>query len=693
MAPDGCSALECPVLRVFSPHLSDNVDLDICLSLLTAAPAVACFTPSGTIFDEDCVMTLLQRLPLLTTLDLSCTEGSLFKLYCQDMGREELETRRMVWLHDKDIKYVGRKLVRIPTGDGLISDDRILPSLLFYWFGTKQTEAQLSTSHPAPPLLGVMLPSPTNNDSLALNKARSDISAVFPNEVLRLILEQLCGPPRDYHDIHENMNSRENILQLSQLFKELCLSTPEMWASIDVHNRIPKGSWARPEPILSELLEDLELHIERAKNRLLYVAFSIPITTAAGDPGRILFERVLRETHRLDSICFSGEDTCEYSALCPHTVFDKWTVLRDAPLLRVVCVEGPGAGRRCPTPHAVVPVRLPRLHSLKCMFPVKLILTDTIPIDAPTVPTNAVLDLPHLTSLGIDCQSSDLWAKVLVSCRALERLLYGSNNSLDHLFPSPLTIPTLRSLRIYRTSCIPPVSAPNLEELVVWDPHNGLTAAAFSRIVGSTSGVLALRTLDLLLNPTLNEDFDVILDRCPVLRVLRLCSNSRCELRTSTYRTLRYRIHTSYLRLGQNRFAGVEFSHPPPGNTWALSARLEFEALCKLGIVINDCEIRVYPLVFRVEVLGCRKPFPTDLFSSGIDRFKSLNRFNDSLIAAQPYELIHLISVPSVFTVILAFHNREDALRAVREGVKQGGRIRKAIQFRPIWDDDAGTFI
>ncbi|KAJ7153767.1 hypothetical protein C8R46DRAFT_1042149 [Mycena filopes] len=475
-----------------------------------------------------------------------------------------------------------------------------------------------STSHPAyvQRLLGGMSsPSATHMTNVPVAHAtqnrlydtavgrmhhfRSD--DVVPNEIISLILELLPDQPLDYQEV---VVTRGNILQLSKRFNELCLSTPELWATIDVHFR-KLGPWDSPGTMLS--LEKLD-------------------------------------------------------------------------------------------------VQLPRSHSLKCMFPVLLLATATIPIDAPIVPPDAPLVLPYLTSLGIDCQSSEIWAKVLASCDALERLVlascdalerlvYGSTNALGNLIPIPRAICTLRYLRIYRMSCMPPVSAPNLEELSVMDPNVGFTAAAFSQLVASTAGKVALRTLDLLVNPVRNEDLDIILDRCSDLRVLRLCSNSQCDLRTSTYITLRYKFHTTYLRLGRKQFVKAEFSHPPPNNTWASSARREFEALSRLGVVRNDREITIYPSVFRVEVLGCSGDFPNDMFSSGIDRFKTQNGFGDSLLAAQPYELIHLISVPTVFTVILPFHDGDEAMRAVRNGVKQGGRTRNAIQFHPVWDDDAGTFV
>ncbi|KAJ7175632.1 hypothetical protein C8R46DRAFT_1030670 [Mycena filopes] len=549
---------------------------------------------------------------------------------------------------------------------------RLHQQLLFPQDVAKQS---IFTSHPAQSLLGGM----SSSSATRLPATR----VLLPNEILSLIFELLVGSPRNYSDIHELVVSRGNILQLSKRFQALCLLTPELWTAIDVNEH-------RLETVLS--LEGLNQLLLRSKDRPLHVGFSVPISSAPGDHGLSLFQRVLIDTHRLQSICVRGASTCEYSFLCPHAIFARWPVLRDAPFLRVAWSNRGSTVRRCPIPHPAVPVRLPGLSVLKTMFPVAILAPANIPTAVPIVPAI----LPHLAHLGIDYQTSELWAKVLVSCVSLQTLRYGANNTLHGFFPAPLSIPSLRSLRIYRMATMPPVTAPNLDELSVVDPHTGITAEVFSSIVESATGDVALRSLDLLLNPVLNDDLNVILDRCPALRELRLCSNSRCELRTSTFDTLRYRLHTAYLRLGRVQFSKAIFSHTPPLNKQAASARRAFKDFCRIGFVrtgSDGVEISIHPKVFQVEVLGCRGYFPESIFSSGMNRFSDDNKFGDSLVAAQAYEVILGKEVPSVYTVILTFREPGAALNAMSRGVRQGGAIRKAYQFDRVWDEVAHTFV
>ncbi|KAJ7148308.1 hypothetical protein C8R46DRAFT_1231318 [Mycena filopes] len=495
----------------------------------------------------------------------------------------------------------------------------------------------------------------------------------------------LVGSQLNRLDIHEIVVCRGNLLLLSKRFHALCLIAPELWSAVDVHVR-NAGSWNEDRPSTLLSLEDLDRLLLLSKDRPLHIAFSIPISIEPGTPALLLFQRVLLETHRLQSLCLLAASTCDYSFLCPHAIFTRWPVLRDAPLLRVAWVNRESTVRPCPVPHPAVQVRLPELSYLKAMFPATILGPATLPATAAIVPTI----LPHLTNLGIDYQSSDLWAKVLDSCVSLQTLRYGANNALNRFFPVPLSMPSLRCLRIYRMTCMPPVTAPNLVDLSVVDPLTGLTATEFSRIVGAKTGHVALRSLDLFVNPVLNDDLNAILDRCPALRDLRLCSDRRGELRTSAYRAVRDRMQTSYLRLGRVGLDKAVFSNTPPHNTWAERARWAFDALCRIAVVrINSSvEIASHRTIFRVEVLGCKGYSP-----HSISRFLQDNNFDDNLIAAEAYEMIHGKAVPQVYTIILAFREPGAALQAESRGVRQGGSIRKVVKFHRVWDEAANTFV
>ncbi|KAJ7153709.1 hypothetical protein C8R46DRAFT_1228009 [Mycena filopes] len=503
----------------------------------------------------------------------------------------------------------------------------------------------------------------------------------LPNEVLSLIIEMLFTTPQNQRDVHESVLIREIILSLSILFHALCLAAPGAWTAVCVElqrsDPSPSQVWAAPEEFPS--LAKLDSHLVLSKNRPIHVVFSVPISRQTDDPGRILFRRILSFKDKIESLFFRGSSTCQSSWLCPHAVFSEWPILHNTPSLRIILLDAPFAYRPCSIYHQPVPIRLTDLARLKCPFPTRIVVASTVPPAAPSL-------LPRLTHIHIDTQTSELWAKVFVSCDALECLQYGPKNSLNTYLPIPPVVTSLRLLRVHRMSCLPPLTAPNLQVLNVLDPNVGLTSAGLSRITGCTT--TKIRTLDLLWNFVSNTEMKAILDRCPALQVLHLNADSGNDLRTPIYRELRDRIQLSYLRLGPGRFRAASFSHSPPLNSRAKHARQIFDSLSSIAVVTKDCKIAPYPLIWRVRVLNCQGYFCGDLFSRESYSFLRENGFGQTLVAAEIYEtLCGSTTVPSVFSIILAFRERDDAVRAISRGVRQGGSMRQAIQFNTIWDD------
>ncbi|KAJ7164293.1 hypothetical protein C8R46DRAFT_1036202 [Mycena filopes] len=505
-------------------------------------------------------------------------------------------------------------------------------------------------------------------------------SLSLPNEILSLIIEMLFTTPQNQRDVHESVLIREKILSLSILFHALCLAAPGAWTAVcvELQRSDPSQVWAAPEELPA--LADLDSQLVLSKNRPIHVVFSVPISRQTDDPGRILFRRILDVKDKIESLFFRGASTCQSSWLCPHAVFSEWPILHTTPSLRILLLDAPFAHRPCSVYHLPVPIRLTDLARLKCPFPTRIVVASTVS------PTATPSLLPRLTHIHIDTQTSELWAKVFVSCDALECLQYGPKNSLNTHLPILPVVTSLRLLRVHRMSCLPPLTAPNLQVLNVLDSNVGLTSAGLSRITGCTT--TKIRTLDLLWNFVSNTEMKAIMDRCPALLVLHLNSDSGNDLRTPIYRELRDRIQLSYLRLGPGRFRAASFSHSPPLNSRATNARRMFDSLSSIAVVTKDCKIAPYPLIWRVRVLNCQGYFCGNLFSRESYSFLRENGFGKTLVAAEIYETLNgSTTVPSVFSIILAFRDRDDAVRAISRGVRQGGSIRQTIQFHAIWGD------
>ncbi|KAK6992816.1 hypothetical protein R3P38DRAFT_2802013 [Favolaschia claudopus] len=179
----------------------------------------------------------------------------------------------------------------------------------------------------------------------------------------------------------------------------------------------------------------------------------------------------------------------------------------------------------------------------------------------------------NLRLLDVRTKADDtMWCHFFDSCTSLEELVWQRDGPVRAT--RTVSVPSLRVFRTQSVNFPPPILALHLITLNVTDEENPFTAYQFKCLVGTNPA--HLEHLDMLSNPTRKMDID---------EIFRTCANLN-----------------QYLKYDRRKFESVQFAHGPPLNSWAVTARKRYEALCRVAFKVELNTVKFEPRAERLRV-------------------------------------------------------------------------------------------
>ncbi|KAK6996586.1 hypothetical protein R3P38DRAFT_2799400 [Favolaschia claudopus] len=260
------------------------------------------------------------------------------------------------------------------------------------------------------------------------------------------------------------------------------------------------------------------------------------------------------------NVLVSANSVCRADERCLHSMIQGGMLLDASRLQNFAAVKNEGEYANCRGPHNVVSLPVTaQLSTIAIEVPARIISWTSINLKLLDVRTKA-----DDTMCAISLTVAPVWK----SWCGKETAPFGRQGRCQS--------PRYASFGRKAWNFPPPILALHLITLNVTDEENPFTAYQFKYEI--------FRTLRKLGNP------DRLYDRT----------------RTTLYGAIATRAQNQYLKYDRRKFESVQFAHGPPLNSWAVTARKRYEALCRVAFKVELNTVKFEP---RAERLRVRK-FP-----------------------------------------------------------------------------------
>ncbi|KAK7001017.1 hypothetical protein R3P38DRAFT_2796502 [Favolaschia claudopus] len=352
-----------------------------------------------------------------------------------------------------------------------------------------------------------------------------------PNETIADIFSKAIKPVANQEDVYGNELLRDRLRQICMKFEEIVNGLPVLWTFIVLETE-DENHKRRYKLDTSEL--SVHNHISKSLGRPLHVAFNLAVHPARVDNASRLWNALLATSGRWSSLFIRGAGTCTKESICVEALLggdamERATRLDIVEITKTINIP-------CPTTHKRV-----RLCSSKIQMFRSTVLTDV-----------AVIPSSTLRYLSIASDQRDLnWSHVFSSCANLSQLRW---HIITDIPSSPMiTMPSLQRLTLWTLRHLPPIFAPNLTRLEVFDGLVPLDTQVIAKFAGSPN---RLTTLILPTNPVTNSGLLGILEECP--QIQRLIA-SGVEPRTRVYNALSRKVLFQLRMNEEHRLTGIAF--------------------------------------------------------------------------------------------------------------------------------------
>ncbi|KAK7031315.1 hypothetical protein R3P38DRAFT_3187027 [Favolaschia claudopus] len=314
------------------------------------------------------------------------------------------------------------------------------------------------------------------------------------------------------------------------------------------------------------------------QGRPLNVFFGLKCNGTPTSLNERLWTELIRNNSMWGNVLVSANSVCRADERCLHSMIQGGMLLDASRLQNFAAVKNEGEYANCRGPHNVVSLPVTaQLSTIAIEVPARIISWTSI----------------NLRLLDVRTKADDtMWCHFFDSCTSLEELVWQRDGPVRAT--RTVSVPSLRVFRTQSVNFPPPILALHLITLNVTDEENPFTAYQFKCLVGTNPA--HLEHLDMLSNPTRKMDIDEIFRTCANLVTLTV---STTETRTTLYGAIATRAQNQYLKYDRRKFESVQFAHGPPLNSWAVTARKRYEALCRVAFKVELNTVKFEPRAER----------------------------------------------------------------------------------------------
>ncbi|KAK6967015.1 hypothetical protein R3P38DRAFT_2803451 [Favolaschia claudopus] len=494
-----------------------------------------------------------------------------------------------------------------------------------------------STALPGETITRIMDVSTVNSRTISKKSAlikKSKFTAL-PDETIARIFLLTLRPVLSQEDVYQNELLRERLQDICLKFKRVVDGLPIFWSFIMLETANDK----RPSPLnSSELSANVRKHISNSAPSPLHIAFDLVVVPHGRDESTSIWNILLLPTvKRWRSLFFRGAGSCTSAGRCVEDLLGP-NVLGHATNLNTVDVAKKSSVS-CSKKHPRLPLLSNTFHIVKC----------AIVADIAFTPSSS---LQHLYITTDRDQYKIDWSAFFSACPNLSQLKWDSRHPIRS--STVITLLSLDRLTLRTLDFLPPVFAPRLSKLEIFDSSVPLTVQLFVHLAGLA---VRLTTLTLPNNPIPNRGLLEILEKCPYLEVL---TASDIEPRTSIFRFLTRRLIYQYRTNSIHRLSAIRFvlSQPMREGVDSRARRLDLEELCRprKGPIYNCLCFQPFTHGTCVVVSG----FPVPLTESEVavvysqKRIISQTRFEIPVLKVWVPERIHFGQMPqSCMTLVI----------------------------------------
>ncbi|KAK6974386.1 hypothetical protein R3P38DRAFT_2812124 [Favolaschia claudopus] len=423
-------------------------------------------------------------------------------------------------------------------------------------------------------------------------QARLTMETQVPAELVTLIFEWAVSPdPQTRKEIYEYELQRIRLQQVCGFVRSIILAPKGpaiFWRALYLDRTDPSGYLLSAIPVNETIFRQ---HIKKAKSTLLSIWFGLRCRKTEGSFNRQLWTTLTNIPRAWGTLLVCGANTCTEEEICLHAMLQNKELDGAFQVRKIAATKKQGEYPHCASSHQTVAVWVAKTM-------------ESMAIDLPTRIKSWSSN--NLKVLSIQTEAdNNLWCSFFDSCRNLEELVWQRGGRVQ--WTKIATMPSLKEFSTYTAQFLPPINAPNLSALAVFDNDLSFSSTQFQSITGKEAPYM--EHLDLLYNPTRNGDIEDIFRRCPNLRSL---ADSAHETRSSLYSAIAVRGRNQYLRFDARKLEAVRFAHGPPANSHGATAQERYQALCRLAFNVVGYTVLFQPKAQRLVVAN----FPGD-FSFG----------------------------------------------------------------------------
>ncbi|KAK7027554.1 hypothetical protein R3P38DRAFT_2776472 [Favolaschia claudopus] len=401
--------------------------------------------------------------------------------------------------------------------------------------------------------------SATSTSDTSVNETDSAEPSKFttlPLDTVARIFLLALSPVLTQEQVYDNELLRDRLRRTCILFMGVVDSLPVMWS---LHHA--RDCQLQP-PFSSRHIRSLCL-CQPAPSEIcmcrLHIAFDLNVLPGRRDEAGRVWDALLPSVKRWRTLFFRADGYCNLAGLCVQELLGPY-IMEDALDLRIVDIATK-KNVSCWKRHQRLKLASVDLHVVRCT-----VLADV------AFPPSSNLQYMHIAS-DRDQQGVN-WSAFFSGCTNLVYLKWDRRCALA---PSPVvTLPSLLRLTLWDLRFLPPIFAPRLTELEVFDYSMPITVSLFVDLVGFAASLTSLKLRN---NPVKTSVLLDILNKTPYLEHILM---SDTEPRAPVFQFLARKIIYQYRMNTMRRLtaAAVHLTHPMEENEISWDMRWELEDLC-----------------------------------------------------------------------------------------------------------------
>ncbi|KAK6992815.1 hypothetical protein R3P38DRAFT_3225199 [Favolaschia claudopus] len=309
--------------------------------------------------------------------------------------------------------------------------------------------------------------SATSTSDTSVNETASAEPSKFtslPLDTVARIFLLALRPVRTQEQVYNNELLRDRLRRTCILFMGVVDSLPVMWSFI----MLETANSSRPSPLdTSDLCAFVSQHLQKSAMCRLHIAFDLNVLladeTRPGASGMRYFHPSSDGGHSSSGPTVTA--IRQVSVCRSSLVRTSWKTPLDLRIVDIATTKNVSCWKR----HQRLKLASVDLHVVRC----------TVPVDV-AFPPSSNLQYMHIAS-DRDQQRVN-WSAFFSACTNLVHLKWDRRCALA---PSPVvTLPSLLRLTLWDLRFLPPIFAPRLTELEVFDYSMPITVSLFVDLVG-----------------------------------------------------------------------------------------------------------------------------------------------------------------------------------------------------------------